>query len=249
LDYPTGTDSVPSNDLINPDSGNNANFYDLSDYTIGSPYWRTEVGEFENSSSPYGTFDQGGNVWEWNDTITASERRGLRGSGYKWGEEFLTKSGGSSSSPSNQSKGIGLRIGKIREPVANAGIDQMVTDINDNGDEEVTLDGSGSSDSDGNIVSWIWTDDLGDAIPDGEITNAMLSVGTHIITLTVTDNNGLTDSDTVTIAVVPGIVQPVCIEYPTMDFNDDCKVDFTDFAIFVESWLQCNIYPQEACWE
>ena len=25
------------------------------------------MGEFENSESPYGTFDQGGNVWEWNE--------------------------------------------------------------------------------------------------------------------------------------------------------------------------------------
>ena len=33
-------------------------------HTIGAPYWRTVVGEFENSESPYGTFDQSGNVNE-----------------------------------------------------------------------------------------------------------------------------------------------------------------------------------------
>ena len=38
--------------------------------SIGSPYYRTNVGEFENSASAYGTFDQGGNVWEWNEAIT-----------------------------------------------------------------------------------------------------------------------------------------------------------------------------------
>ena len=70
FDYPTGSDSVPSNDLINPDPGNNANFYQ-SGYTIGSPYYTTDVGEFENSDSPYGTFDQGGNVWEWNETAVS----------------------------------------------------------------------------------------------------------------------------------------------------------------------------------
>jgi sulfatase modifying factor 1 len=83
-DYPTSSDTWPSNDLIDPDPGNNANFYiDPDDYTIGNPYWRTEVGEFENSDSPYGTFDQGGNVWEWNEAILAEyQRRAMRGGAF-----------------------------------------------------------------------------------------------------------------------------------------------------------------------
>ncbi|MHC4063518.1 MAG: hypothetical protein ACYSUQ_14280 [Planctomycetota bacterium] len=44
----------------------------------------TEVGEFENSASTYGTFDQGGNVFEWNGTIIAVQYRGVRG-GSAWG--------------------------------------------------------------------------------------------------------------------------------------------------------------------
>ena len=66
FDFPTSGDTVPSNDLTTPDDGNNANFYTLFDsgYTIGFPYYITEVGEFENSESPYNTFDQGGNLME-----------------------------------------------------------------------------------------------------------------------------------------------------------------------------------------
>ena len=64
-DYPTGTDTPPGNSLIDPDPGNNSNYSS----PIGSPYWTTEVGEFENSSSPCGTFDQGGNVAEWSDDL------------------------------------------------------------------------------------------------------------------------------------------------------------------------------------
>jgi formylglycine-generating enzyme required for sulfatase activity len=78
FDYPTGSDSVPSNLLADPDPGNNATFYS-NGYTIGSPYYRTEVGDHENSDSPYRTFDQGGNVYEWNEAIVYGSYRGLRG--------------------------------------------------------------------------------------------------------------------------------------------------------------------------
>ena len=44
-------------------------------------------------------------------------------------------------------------------------------------------------------------------------------------------------------------VSPFCTERPAMDYNNDCKVDFGDFAIFAGSWLECNLEPPEACWE
>jgi formylglycine-generating enzyme len=69
-DYPTGTNNALSNLLTKPDSGNTATFRDRDgNYTIGSPYHWTEVGAHENSKSPYGTYDQGGNLWEWNEAI------------------------------------------------------------------------------------------------------------------------------------------------------------------------------------
>jgi formylglycine-generating enzyme required for sulfatase activity len=77
-DYPTRSDSTPNNTLVDPDPGNHATFYD-GGHTIGSPYYRTEVGAHENSASPYGTFDQGGNVFEWNEAILSASYRGLRG--------------------------------------------------------------------------------------------------------------------------------------------------------------------------
>lgn len=41
----------------------------------------------------------------------------------------------------------------------------------------------------------------------------------------------------------------ICTRRPAMDFNDDCKVDFKDLAIFMQSWLECNLDPTEACWQ
>jgi formylglycine-generating enzyme required for sulfatase activity len=84
--YPTGANNGVSNDLIEPDPGNHATFRDFDgEFTIGPPYYRTEVGAHENSASPYGTFDQGGNVQEFNETVPETDIRGIRGGSWFWG--------------------------------------------------------------------------------------------------------------------------------------------------------------------
>jgi formylglycine-generating enzyme len=85
-DYPTASNTLPINTL--PDTGNHANFFDdlgtgNHNYTIGSPYYRTEVGAFQNSPSPYGTFDQGGNIVEWTESVHLTSTRIVRGGSYR----------------------------------------------------------------------------------------------------------------------------------------------------------------------
>jgi formylglycine-generating enzyme required for sulfatase activity len=43
----------------------------------------TDVGAYTGSASPYGTYDQGGNVWEWNEQIV-SPNRPVRGGGWRF---------------------------------------------------------------------------------------------------------------------------------------------------------------------
>lgn len=31
------------------------------------------------------------------------------------------------------------------------------------------------------------------------------------------------------------------------DLNDDCRVDFFDYAVFISHWLECGLYPDDAC--
>ena len=74
--YPTSSDSPPGNDMTettNP--GNNVNLF-----AIWDPYFRTEVGEFELSDSPYGTFDMGGNIWECTDELLSGSALFMGGS-------------------------------------------------------------------------------------------------------------------------------------------------------------------------
>jgi thermitase len=88
-------------------------------------------------------------------------------------------------------------------PVANAGSDQSVTDSDNSGVETVILNGSGSSDPDGTIAGFEWKEG-GLTIAAGATPSVSLSVGTHVIALTVTDNDGATASDSVVITVLAG---------------------------------------------
>jgi PKD repeat protein len=76
-----------------------------------------------------------------------------------------------------------------------------------NSASELTLsvDGSGSSDSDGSVASYAW--DFGDGATDTGVTasHTYTEAGTYAVKLMVTDNDGAADSVTKTIAVPTGL--------------------------------------------
>jgi formylglycine-generating enzyme len=114
--YPTRSNTAPGRDL-NDLSGNNANCSIGYPGPIQSPYWTTIVGQFQNSASPYDTFDQGGNVREWNEVNISGSGRGLRGGGFS----SLNHSGLASSyrdhyPPTTEYGSIGFRIALVPEP-------------------------------------------------------------------------------------------------------------------------------------
>ncbi len=110
-------------------------------------------------------------------------------------------------------------------PVASAGPDQSVTDADNSGGELIGLSAVGSNDSDGTISSYIWSESV-TQIASGLSPSILFSVGIHTVTLTVTDNEGRTGTDTVVITVT---APPSC----PADFNDDTSVDFFDYDDFV----------------
>ena len=81
-----------------------------------NPYYRTEVGEFELSESPYGTFDQSGNVFEWNEAAIGSSR-GLRGGSFQDPSSFMQAVDRHSVDPTYDSYGRhGFRVASVPEP-------------------------------------------------------------------------------------------------------------------------------------
>ena len=85
-------------------------------------------------------------------------------------------------------------------PMANAGPDQNLIDLDGNGFETVTLDASASFDIDGTIVVYSWGKGL-NIIGIHPILKTDLSVGVHTIILTVTDDKRLSSSDSVIITI------------------------------------------------
>ena len=98
--------------------GNNAN-YDTSPFTypIDSGKYTTLVGEFQNSASPYGTFDQGGNVSEWNEAIISGGFRGLRDGSFFYMDvnpaSFYRGYGPDTPTPTYEIPSIGFRVASV----------------------------------------------------------------------------------------------------------------------------------------
>ena len=109
--YATQSNALPGNV---PGSGaNQANYFtnlttrvlsvtqSRSFFLVGQNYL-TDVGAFTNSASFYATFDQNGNVWEWNDLDgNAGEIRGVRGGDWFSRASDLSSSGWFTSNPSD----------------------------------------------------------------------------------------------------------------------------------------------------
>jgi formylglycine-generating enzyme required for sulfatase activity len=71
-DYPMGSDTQTGCVVPASDTGNSANCGPVLSAL-------TNVGAYTLSDSPYGTYDQGGNVWEWNEQNVSGSYRGFRG--------------------------------------------------------------------------------------------------------------------------------------------------------------------------
>jgi sulfatase modifying factor 1 len=74
------------------------------------PNGPVDVGSYAASPSPYGTFDQGGNVWEWNEDIVGLSRIRRGGSFNSGTHHDLMASSGTATSPGSAGGLVGFRV-------------------------------------------------------------------------------------------------------------------------------------------
>jgi hypothetical protein len=118
-------------------------------------------------------------------------------------------------------------------PVANAGADQNVECAG--GTTSVTLDGTASTDPDGDTpLTYEWREGV-TVLGNGATLNTSFAFGSHTITLKVTDPSGDFSEDTVTINVVdtsdPMITPPPNVTVNTGPGATDCSVYVSDATL------------------
>lgn len=135
-------------------------------------------------------------------------------------------------------------------PVANAGPDQTV-ECTGHGCALVTLDGSKSSDPDGDTLSFVWQDESKNLVGTSAVAQFTVPMGAHTFTLTVTDAGGLsstavthvtvrdTNPPTLQVALSPNVLRPrehkLVLVDATINVSDVCDPNPTVKLVSITS--------------
>lgn len=145
-DYPTATNTPPTSDqppgTSSPNPSNTANYtnndgnangyndgYAVTGTTTFSvtQNYLSNVGAYSSATSPYGTYDQGGNVWEWTEGLVRSRFRVFRGGSWNEAASRLASAFRAGDVPTQAANQIGFRIASIADSPS------LYGDYNDDG--------------------------------------------------------------------------------------------------------------------
>jgi formylglycine-generating enzyme required for sulfatase activity len=111
---PTIASANSTGDISNP-GANVANYAQGADWNAQNGNVTTVGSAAANNY--FGTADQAGNVWEWNNAVVGSSR-GLRGAGFVWDESDLRASFRNYGGPGGENGYIGFRVASVPEPTS-----------------------------------------------------------------------------------------------------------------------------------
>lgn len=103
----------------------------MANYNSGAD-WNSQNGNVTTvgsagaaANSYFGTADQAGNVFEWNDAASSSER-GRRGGSWTGNSNILAASSRINSSPTYENIGVGFRVASVPVPEPSAFLVSML---------------------------------------------------------------------------------------------------------------------------
>jgi hypothetical protein len=158
-------------------------------------------GDTVSVTASAGTVVASGGRWTWSETVTTTD------------PQTITID---ASDPSGETRSVSFTVNgnaqTNRPPVASAGPDETV-ECSAQAGTPVTLNGSDSSDPDGDALTFRWTGPFGTVT--GRTPTVTLPDGASTITLTVTDEVGASATDSVVITVAD--TQPPTIQSASAD--------------------------------
>ncbi len=116
--YATRSDTLPTAATANATGGISNPGANVANYNSGAD-WNSHDGNVTTVGSAaadnyFGTADQAGNVFEWNDAVSSfSPSRGLRGGSWNYNSNFLAASFRSDTSPANVASYVGFRVASV----------------------------------------------------------------------------------------------------------------------------------------
>ncbi len=121
--YPFSSNTVPTSAPpgSTPDTGNFLSPGGAFAVTGSTSYsssqsYLTAVGTYTASASPYGVYDMGGNVFQWNEALISGSYRGLRGGSWLDDSLPLQSSNRGGISPTFEYYLFGFRVASVPEP-------------------------------------------------------------------------------------------------------------------------------------
>ncbi len=118
--YPTQNNNTPSY-VLSATGTNNANYtasISTPPFTTSSDPtdWLTPVGAFAGSPRAYGTYDEGGDVQQWDEAVDPGIGRGVGGGSWEGDYVTLVSGGVGYGPPSSYGPSTGFRVALVPEP-------------------------------------------------------------------------------------------------------------------------------------
>jgi formylglycine-generating enzyme len=127
--YATQSNTAPDNSLSLATSESNDSNYFINNYTDPTNYL-TPVGAFSKSPGYYGTYDQSGDIFQWNEAVISGSYRGDRGGSWVfYGKYSSTESSSTRGNdyPADNSFNIGFRVASSAAVPEPGGIALLLT--------------------------------------------------------------------------------------------------------------------------